>query len=326
MGKPALPAHAGMSPRAGWNAPPTVTVSTPTSATAPAAAGVPMHGPGSHGPAHDAARAAGGLKLPYQHHQPYYHQPYYQYPYGHPADSLPSPYSPAGSLPSASSNGGYPLAGYYIPAKDYESHAAIVEQHSGAGTPEHKAPTGKPTKDVGSANRQLTHTEAIDRARAVTEYRRNIERVQENSSHIYHFVAKYSPPNPPPHGTIPRTPPPSLSMVEDILARAREIASFLMHWREQVIIEEQSARSSKFAVYDDDSNIIDGLKKGKRRSRSSPPSRCHQCGISETPEWRRGPDGARTLCNACGLHHAKLIKKKGKVAGYGSPADARKAA
>lgn len=39
----------------------------------------------------------------------------------------------------------------------------------------------------------------------------------------------------------------------------------------------------------------------KRRGRAAPPGRCHSCARSETPEWRRGPDGARTLCNACGL-------------------------
>lgn len=37
------------------------------------------------------------------------------------------------------------------------------------------------------------------------------------------------------------------------------------------------------------------------QKRAAPPGRCHSCNISETPEWRRGPDGARTLCNACGL-------------------------
>ncbi|GMM38318.1 Gat2 protein [Saccharomycopsis crataegensis] len=38
---------------------------------------------------------------------------------------------------------------------------------------------------------------------------------------------------------------------------------------------------------------------------------CMQCGRKDTPEWRRGPDGARTLCNACGLFHSKLHKKMG---------------
>lgn len=35
--------------------------------------------------------------------------------------------------------------------------------------------------------------------------------------------------------------------------------------------------------------------------RAAAPGRCHSCNRAETPEWRRGPDGARTLCNACGL-------------------------
>jgi hypothetical protein len=37
---------------------------------------------------------------------------------------------------------------------------------------------------------------------------------------------------------------------------------------------------------------------------------CHICFVRETPEWRRGPDGDHTLCNACGLHYAKNQKKE----------------
>lgn len=37
------------------------------------------------------------------------------------------------------------------------------------------------------------------------------------------------------------------------------------------------------------------------KKRSMAGRRCHSCHTTETPEWRRGPDGARTLCNACGL-------------------------
>jgi GATA zinc finger len=67
--------------------------------------------------------------------------------------------------------------------------------------------------------------------------------------------------------------------------------------------------------------------------RATPPGKCHSCNIRETPEWRRGPDGARTLCNACGLRefassvalslcshlrvtdYAKLMRKRDKAAG-----------
>ncbi|CCH40803.1 hypothetical protein BN7_337 [Wickerhamomyces ciferrii] len=37
--------------------------------------------------------------------------------------------------------------------------------------------------------------------------------------------------------------------------------------------------------------------------------KCFQCGSDETPEWRRGPYGSRSLCNACGLFFGKLTKK-----------------
>jgi hypothetical protein len=46
----------------------------------------------------------------------------------------------------------------------------------------------------------------------------------------------------------------------------------------------------------------------KKKGRSAPPGRCHSCNRAETPEWRRGPDGARTLCNACGLGKLRSLQ------------------
>ncbi|EDO15116.1 hypothetical protein Kpol_1046p6 [Vanderwaltozyma polyspora DSM 70294] len=40
-------------------------------------------------------------------------------------------------------------------------------------------------------------------------------------------------------------------------------------------------------------------------------NKCLQCGETQTPEWRRGPYGNKTLCNACGLFYSKLTKKFG---------------
>lgn len=37
---------------------------------------------------------------------------------------------------------------------------------------------------------------------------------------------------------------------------------------------------------------------------------CDFCGTTESPEWRRGPRGQKSLCNACGLHFAKLQKQR----------------
>lgn len=57
----------------------------------------------------------------------------------------------------------------------------------------------------------------------------------------------------------------------------------------------------------------------KKRSRAPAPGSCQACGTTETPEWRRGPDGARTLCNACGLHYAKLVRKRLQQEGVEEP-------
>ncbi|KAK0610235.1 Cutinase gene palindrome-binding protein [Lasiodiplodia hormozganensis] len=50
----------------------------------------------------------------------------------------------------------------------------------------------------------------------------------------------------------------------------------------------------------------------KRRPKANRPiERCCQwCGATSAPEWRRGPSGPKTLCNACGLRHSKVGKKR----------------
>ncbi|XP_009588688.2 GATA transcription factor 5-like [Nicotiana tomentosiformis] len=43
----------------------------------------------------------------------------------------------------------------------------------------------------------------------------------------------------------------------------------------------------------------------KRRKKAAgggvQPRRCSHCGVQKTPQWRAGPMGAKTLCNACGV-------------------------
>ncbi len=48
----------------------------------------------------------------------------------------------------------------------------------------------------------------------------------------------------------------------------------------------------------------------------APPSAalmCSFCGTQTSPEWRKGPNGPKTLCNACGLVYSKMVKTR-KVA------------
>ncbi|KAK9716893.1 hypothetical protein K7432_006601 [Basidiobolus ranarum] len=46
----------------------------------------------------------------------------------------------------------------------------------------------------------------------------------------------------------------------------------------------------------------------RRRKRSAPTNNCcTMCQRKDSPEWRRGPLGPRTLCNSCGLKYAKTL-------------------
>jgi len=41
------------------------------------------------------------------------------------------------------------------------------------------------------------------------------------------------------------------------------------------------------------------------------PYQCDFCHTVDTPEWRSGPNGKKTLCNRCGIRFSKLKKKMG---------------
>lgn len=50
--------------------------------------------------------------------------------------------------------------------------------------------------------------------------------------------------------------------------------------------------------------------KCKKLRRSQSGLSCRICNCETTPEWRRGPDGLKSLCNACGLRFAQILKKE----------------
>lgn len=41
-------------------------------------------------------------------------------------------------------------------------------------------------------------------------------------------------------------------------------------------------------------------RRARKGFKASEPCICTSCGITDSPEWRRGPKGPKTLCNACG--------------------------
>ncbi|ORY75653.1 hypothetical protein BCR35DRAFT_333041 [Leucosporidium creatinivorum] len=66
-------------------------------------------------------------------------------------------------------------------------------------------------------------------------------------------------------------------------------------------------------------DLDEDLEEDDRRKRGrTPPDMCAVCAETSTPEWRKGPAGARMLCNGCGLMSAKRAKERAQN-GFGNP-------
>ncbi|GAM28937.1 hypothetical protein SAMD00019534_121130 [Acytostelium subglobosum LB1] len=65
-------------------------------------------------------------------------------------------------------------------------------------------------------------------------------------------------------------------------------------------------------------NSNNSNSKRKRRPRAPAPFFdtlfCHSCGETQTSQWRRGPDGCKSLCNACGIRFANIVNKEKALA------------
>lgn len=52
-------------------------------------------------------------------------------------------------------------------------------------------------------------------------------------------------------------------------------------------------------------SVLSGAAEMKNDSWPEPSAgrKCKHCAVTETPQWREGPDGPKTLCNACGVRY-----------------------
>lgn len=67
---------------------------------------------------------------------------------------------------------------------------------------------------------------------------------------------------------------------------------------------------TRMALKDDSSRMLSAFSLTDMNRGENP--RCDLCQTSDTPEWRKGPNGPRTLCNACGLRYSKQVRKTEK--------------
>ncbi|KAF4451178.1 hypothetical protein F53441_5788 [Fusarium austroafricanum] len=252
--------------------------------------------------------------LPPQHHHPEQKLPEPHHPlngvYAHP----PPPPAPVAYQPGQLPPGQMPLPAY-----------PISPRH---GLPPHVPASYDP--------RAAPHVEESEYARARYEatvdrhfeswsYQDSLSRIGSSSRTIFNFAEAYSRIAQEQHGAHPIPARlPTEREVSDMLSNIELVKRSLEQVRDLVQTSIQNERAREGAKmkgpYEEENDVNmygDGMKPQygmaevkKRRGRAAPPGRCHSCNRIDTPEWRRGPDGARTLCNACGLHYAKLERKR----------------
>ncbi|KAK5049402.1 hypothetical protein LTR84_004331 [Exophiala bonariae] len=218
-----------------------------------------------------------------------------------------------------------PRSGYSFPQYNsgpQQSFAAAPESYQFTAGPkpeEHRAPYARPGHEAPYGDTVKRHLDVFDTEMGLNE-------ISEASARTLDFSRiwgqRYQQSN---RNGYFQDSLPGLHEIDDMLRQSHRIYENLTHLREVVIaqqnaLSEQRARLARGNHMDEDYHNLSDEYKGsafggndakKRRGKAAPPGRCHSCNRAETPEWRRGPDGARTLCNACGLHYAKLTRKMG---------------
>ncbi|KAK6526246.1 hypothetical protein TWF694_004854 [Orbilia ellipsospora] len=275
-----------------------------------------------------------------QNHSSYENQQYGQISPHISAFSAPPPPPPQGHSSATSGYQAGNMSGTSQQSFPGQAAALYAYQHRGGpygaesvGHPDTPySPKGKSVS--GKTSFQDTYGSAINRALDISELRRELDLIRDNASHLYHFSTQYTPQGGQPGGfqalKYSGQIEPSVQALDDAINITHRILEALEYWRNKVVSDQsrkheqqmnpiKSMPKRSIDHLEDEINYGEDLRgalhpdpKKQRKGKAAPPGRCHSCNRAETPEWRRGPDGARTLCNACGLHYAKLTRKLNK--------------
>ncbi|KNB16877.1 hypothetical protein FOXG_14899 [Fusarium oxysporum f. sp. lycopersici 4287] len=265
------------------------------------------------------------------------------------SDSPRPPFTSLLSLPPVSDRRQSPSAKGGIPPQHHhpEQQKTPDPHHPLSGVYAHPPPPSPPPAPVTYQRRQLRpgrmplpsyptpprydyatparYDATINRHLGSWSYQDSLSRISSSSRTILHCAESYSRIAREQHGAhlIPERLPTEWE-VSDMLSNMELIKRSLEHVRDLVQTSIQNERTREgdkmncfykgehhALIYGHAMQPSFGMTEiKKRRARAARPGRCHGCNRTNTPEWRRGPGGARTLCNACGLHYAKLERKR----------------
>ncbi|KAL8893206.1 MAG: hypothetical protein Q9192_005495, partial [Flavoplaca navasiana] len=220
--------------------------------------------------------------------------------------SYSAPYSYGTSMPSMTSNHQPPSPSNISNWRYGESDANRCEEYRRVAVKENME-----KRSFGEAVKR--HLDNFDLETSLNEIAEGSGRALEFSQH-YGARAHQTQRSGPVSGSMP-----SVAECDELMSYQQRVLDSMQSIKEVIIAQQQALAEQRTYEHtykpaseadEDGANFHEKLEGAggfagadakKRRGRAAPPGRCHSCNRAETPEWRRGPDGARTLCNACGL-------------------------
>lgn len=102
-----------------------------------------------------------------------------------------------------------------------------------------------------------------------------------------------------------KRPRPSASASSSSSSTSRVLAVEI--FTDQPVINKPKNKKRKKTALEEDDQVHDGDKQQQlqqqQQQQCSFVRKCMHCGIQKTPQWRAGPMGPKTLCNACGVRY-----------------------
>lgn len=99
-----------------------------------------------------------------------------------------------------------------------------------------------------------------------------------------------------PSAVSPAVQAPKASSDSENFAESRPVIKIPKH----IIAEHKKKKKIKLSV---PSAPAEGNQNQSSSSAQQPVRKCMHCEITKTPQWRAGPMGPKTLCNACGVRY-----------------------
>ncbi|KAG2207884.1 hypothetical protein INT47_010868 [Mucor saturninus] len=115
---------------------------------------------------------------------------------------------------------------------------------------------------------------------------------------------------PPPASVMDPYPKPRLPPVNNTSHASSSFQKFRLQQEVELESQPSSVEKKRRVLFHEQEKTSLTITTSLQQGNGGAVKVCARCRTSHSPEWRRGPDGHKTLCNACGLRYSRFRTKQ----------------